>query len=74
METSNPVVYAAGDVTSHPQFVYVAALGGSIAAENALRGTGRRIDFATMPRVTFTTPTIASVGLTEAEGRKQAMK
>ncbi|HEX6301233.1 MAG TPA: mercury(II) reductase [Acidimicrobiia bacterium] len=70
METSNPVVYAAGDVTSHPQFVYVAALGGSIAAENALRDTSRRIDFATMPRVTFTTPAIASVGLTEAQARE----
>jgi mercuric reductase len=69
LQTSNPAVFAAGDVTAHPQFVYVAALGGSIAAENALRGTTRRIDFRTMPRVTFTTPAIASVGMTEAEAR-----
>jgi mercuric reductase len=70
MGTSNPAVFAAGDVTSHPQFVYVAALGGSIAAENALRGTTRRIEFRTMPRVTFTTPTIAAVGMTETEARR----
>lgn len=70
LQTSNPVVFAAGDVTAHPQFVYVAALGGSIAAENALRGTTRRIEFRTMPRVTFTTPAIASVGMTEAEARQ----
>ena len=69
LQTSNPRVFAAGDVTSHPQFVYVAALGGNIAAENALRGTSRKIEFRTMPRVTFTTPTIASVGMTEAEAR-----
>jgi mercuric reductase len=67
MATTNPKVYAAGDVTTLPQFVYVAALSGAIAAEHALRGTGRRIDLATMPRITFTSPQIASVGLTEAQ-------
>jgi len=66
MSTTNNKVFAAGDVTSLPQFVYVAALSGAIAAEHALRGTGRRIDLATMPRITFTSPQIASVGLTEA--------
>lgn len=70
LQTSNPAVFAAGDVTAHPQFVYVAALGGNIAAENALRGTTRRIEFRTMPRVTFTTPAIASVGMTESEARE----
>ncbi|GIU92824.1 MAG: mercuric reductase [Acidimicrobiia bacterium] len=70
MATSNPRVFAAGDVTTLPQFVYVAALSGNLAAENALRGTGRRIDLRTMPRVTFTTPQIASVGLTEAQARE----
>lgn len=69
LATSNPVVWAAGDVTTTPQFVYVAAASGNIAAENALRGAGRTIDFRTMPRVTFTTPAIASVGLTEAAAR-----
>ena len=69
LATSNERVYAAGDVTVHPQFVYVAALDGNIAAENALRGSSRKIDFRTMPRVTFTTPAIASVGLTEQQAR-----
>lgn len=69
LATSNPVVWAAGDVTTTPQFVYVAAAAGNIAAENALRDAGRTIDFRTMPRVTFTTPSIASVGLTEEEAR-----
>ena len=69
MATSNPRVFAAGDVTTLPQFVYVAALSGAIAAEHALRGTGRRIDLHTMPRITFTSPPIASVGLTETQAR-----
>ena len=70
MATTNPLVFAAGDVTNLPQFVYVAALSGAIAAEHALRGTGRRIDLATMPRITFTSPQIASVGLTETQARE----
>ena len=71
MRTTNPRVYAAGDVTDQPQFVYVAAMGGNIASENALRDAGRRISFETMPRVTFTSPTIASVGITEDQAREQ---
>jgi mercuric reductase len=71
MRTTTPLIYAAGDVTAQPQFVYVAAMGGNIAAENALRDAGRRISFETMPRVTFTSPSIASVGLTEAQARTQ---
>lgn len=71
LQTSNEKVFAAGDVTSHPQFVYVAAMGGTIAAENALRAEGRRIDFRTMPRVTFTSPAVASVGLTESQAREE---
>jgi mercuric reductase len=71
LATSNPVVWAAGDVTTIPQFVYVAAAAGNIAAENALRGAGRTLDLRTMPRVTFTTPPIASVGLTEQAARDE---
>jgi mercuric reductase len=69
LATSNPRVWAAGDVTTTPQFVYVAAASGNIAAENALRGAGRTLDLRTMPRVTFTSPSIASVGLTEQAAR-----
>ncbi|GBE22505.1 mercuric reductase [bacterium BMS3Bbin01] len=70
LATSSPAVWAAGDVTTTPQFVYVAAASGNIAAENALRGAGRAIDLRTMPRVTFTSPPIASVGLTEEAARE----
>ncbi|MGH2546487.1 MAG: mercury(II) reductase [Acidimicrobiia bacterium] len=69
MATSNPKVWAAGDCTTAPQFVYVAARQGSIAAENALRSADRRIEYRTVPRVTFTAPQVASVGMTEEEAR-----
>ena len=67
MSTTNPRIWAAGDVTGHPQFVYAAAKQGAIAVENAFDGAGRRIDYSALPRITFTNPTIASAGITEAE-------
>src|SRR5258708_27492925 len=69
-KTSNPNVYAAGDVTGDPIFVYVSAHTGSVAAENALLGDRVRRDMLGMPRVTFTDPAVASAGMTEAEARK----
>jgi mercuric reductase len=67
--TSNPRVFAAGDVTLGPQYVYVAAHEGSVAAENALGGR-RPVDLGAVPGVTFTTPAIATVGLTEEAARQ----
>ncbi|HEX9616206.1 MAG TPA: mercury(II) reductase [Anaerolineales bacterium] len=71
LQTSNPEVYAAGDVTGQDMFVYVAAYGGGLAAENALTGAGRVYDAAYIPRITFTDPQIASTGLTEEQAREQ---
>jgi mercuric reductase len=73
LRTSNPHVYAAGDVTGEPMFVYVAAYAGSLAAENALAAEPRRYDLTAVPRVTFTDPAVATVGLTrsQAETRGQ---
>jgi mercuric reductase len=70
-QTANPRVWAAGDVTGGPQYVYVAAAQGSAAAANALLHAERTVDYAALPRVTFTGPAIASAGLTEAELTRQ---
>jgi mercuric reductase len=67
LRTTHPRIWAAGDVTGGPQLVYVAAAHGAIAAANALDDTGRAVDYRALPRVTFTAPGIASVGLTEAQ-------
>lgn len=78
MRTSNPDVYAAGDVTGGPGYVYVAAAGGRVAAENAINSlslTGppgdqpRELDLSAVPNVTFTSPQVGSIGLTEAKAR-----
>ncbi len=69
LRTSNPRVFAAGDVTGSPQFVYVAAAQGNLAAENAVSGTSRRMDYTGLPSVIFTDPALASAGLTEADAK-----
>jgi mercuric reductase len=73
MRTTKPGVYAAGDVTGRDQFVYMAAYGAKLAAENALEGDRRRYDSSSMPAVVFTDPQLASVGLTEAQARAQGL-
>lgn len=73
LQTSQPTVYAAGDVIGDPMFVYVAAYAGNLAAENALNGNSRRYDLSALPRVTFTDPQVASVGLTEKEARAKSV-
>ncbi len=70
LKTTNPRVFAAGDVASLPQFVYVAALSGRVAARNAL-GHPTPLDLSALPRVTFTDPALAAVGLKEEEARKR---
>jgi len=67
LRTTNPRIFAAGDVTLAPQFVYVAAYQGGLAAENALTATPRQVDLRAVPSVIFTEPQIASVGMTRAQ-------
>lgn len=74
LQTTNPDLYAAGDVIGDPMLVYVAAYGGALAAENALTGNGRRYDLSALPKVTFTDPAVASVGLTEDQARAQGIE
>ena len=73
LQATNPDVYAAGDVTGDPMHVYVAAYAGALAAENALGGNGRHYDVSAVPRVTFTDPAAAAVGMTEAQAREKGL-
>lgn len=70
LRTTNPRVFAAGDVTGAPQFVYVAAAHGTLVADNAVGGLKRKIDYTALPRVTFTHPNIAAVGLTDQQANE----
>lgn len=66
LQSSVKHIYAAGDCTTIPQFVYVAAAAGTKAALN-MTGTPAKLDLTTMPAVIFTDPQIATVGLTEKQ-------
>ena len=66
MRTNVDNIYAAGDCTSQPQFVYVAAAAGTRAARN-MTGDDIAIDLTVMPAVVFTDPQVATVGLTEQQ-------
>jgi len=63
LRTTNPRVWAAGDLTGHPQFTHTASVHGSLAGSNAVLGVRRRVDLAALPRVTFTDPEVAAVGV-----------
>ena len=65
MRTSVSNIYAAGDCTTQPQFVYVAAAAGTRAATN-MTGGDAALDLSAMPAVVFTDPAVATVGLSEA--------
>ncbi len=70
LRPSVPHIYAAGDCTATPQFVYVAAAAGTRAAINMLGGDAA-LDLSVVPAVVFTDPQVATVGLTEAQARSQ---
>jgi len=70
MHTTSNNVWAAGDVIGEPMLETIAAKEGATAAENALQGTHRKIDFLPVPRAVFTSPQVASVGLTEKEAEE----
>ncbi|CCG05570.1 dihydrolipoyl dehydrogenase family protein [Blastococcus saxobsidens] len=72
LRTSNPRVWAAGDVTGTPFFTHLSGMHGSIAAGNAVLGLRRTVD-PVVPRVTYTSPEVASVGVSPAEARERGL-
>jgi mercuric reductase len=73
MRTSSPNIYAAGDCTDQPQFVYVAAAAGTRAAIN-MTGGDAAINLTAMPAVVFTDPQVATVGYSEAEAHHDGIE
>jgi pyruvate/2-oxoglutarate dehydrogenase complex dihydrolipoamide dehydrogenase (E3) component len=65
-------VFGAGDVTGIGGFTHLAFYHGEIVAKR-LRGIDARADHTAVPRVTYTDPEIASVGLSEAAARAKGI-
>ena len=70
LQTSAKNIYAAGDVLGGAQFSHYAGWQGFQAARNALLPGSASGLAAAIPRVTFTDPEVAQVGMTEIEARK----
>lgn len=71
-QTNVPTIYAVGDCCRPPMLAHKAYREGTVAAE-AIAGLPTRYQFTTMPSVVFTTPELASVGLTLAEATARGL-
>jgi len=73
METNLRNIYAAGDATNTPPFVYTAATEGNTAVTNAFTGEVSKVDYSSLPWVVFTDPQIAGTGIDELEAEKEGI-
>jgi pyruvate/2-oxoglutarate dehydrogenase complex dihydrolipoamide dehydrogenase (E3) component len=67
-------IWAVGDVTGVAGFTHVAVYQGRIAAADILGSEHEPADYTAVPRVTFTDPEVASVGLSEREARERGLE
>jgi pyruvate/2-oxoglutarate dehydrogenase complex dihydrolipoamide dehydrogenase (E3) component len=71
LKTSNKRVYAVGDVAGMGQFTHLANYHAGLVIRNALFRQRAEVNEDLIPRVTFTDPELAHVGLTETEARER---
>jgi pyruvate/2-oxoglutarate dehydrogenase complex dihydrolipoamide dehydrogenase (E3) component len=71
--TSNPNVFAIGDVIGGLQFTHVANYHAGIVIRRVLFRMPAKVDNDRVPWVTYTEPELANVGLTEAEAKKRGL-
>ena len=74
MQTSQPGVYAVGDIVKSPALAHVASYEGVVAAEDAAGAEPRAIDYDKVPSCTYCRPEVASIGLTEKEARNRGLQ
>jgi pyruvate/2-oxoglutarate dehydrogenase complex dihydrolipoamide dehydrogenase (E3) component len=66
-------LWAVGDVTGKGNFTHLAVYQGRVAAADIMGRDHRPADYSAIPRVTFTDPEVASVGLSEAQAREKGL-
>ena len=74
LRTSAKGVWAAGDVTGGPQFTHVADVMAKTVVRNALLPLSSRAELSNVPRVTYTDPEVAHVGLSHSESEDRGGK
>jgi len=73
METSVPGIYAIGDVTGRQMLAHKASAEGIVAAENAF-GHQNKIDYSKIPNCIYTSPEVASIGMTEGQAKQKGLE
>jgi mercuric reductase len=73
LRTSAKDIFAIGDVTTNPPFVYTAAYEGGKAVTNAFKAQHKQADFSVLPWVVFTDPQVAGVGIDEREAEEEGI-
>ena len=73
LQTSNPNIYAAGDICLPYQFTHLADASARIVIQNALFFGRRKLSGLTIPWCTYTDPEVAHVGLSEQAAQKQGI-
>ena len=74
LRTTNPIVYAAGDVASALKFTHLSDAHARMILRNALFLGRQRVSRLTIPWCTYTDPEIAHVGLYEADARQRGIE
>lgn len=69
LQTSNPHIYAVGDVNGTFPFTHAAGMEGKVVVANAVFGLKKKVNYENVPWVTFTDPEVFHLGLTEQEAR-----
>lgn len=72
LRTTAKGVYAAGDVVDAPRFTHVCSHHAGVVVQNALFRLPVRVNYASLPRVTYTDPELAQIGLTEAQAGERS--
>jgi dihydrolipoamide dehydrogenase len=70
MQTAVPHIYAVGDVTGEPMLAHSAWAEGEVAALN-IEGTPAKMEYEHIPRCIYTSPEVASFGLTEEQAKER---
>lgn len=71
LQTHVPNIYAIGDVIGRIQLAHVASAEGRLVAANIVTNTDREMEYRAVPNCVYTSPEVASVGLTQSEAEAQ---
>ncbi|MEJ2770987.1 MULTISPECIES: mercury(II) reductase [unclassified Stygiolobus] len=74
LQTTNPDIYAAGDVIGGVMLESLAGFEGTVATKNALSDSHKKVDRSTVPQVVFTQPNIARVGKKSENAESRVIK